>query len=87
MFEVAFDSNQQTIRESSMKPSVLIDLKSYPMEPALMMKNRWEALVPLPADVKFVNYRFKFDYDYNRFGDPGNNSRLSTAYQLEIEEK
>jgi hypothetical protein len=57
------------------------------MEPALMLKNRWETLVPITATNKFVSYRYKFDYNYNRFGSRGANSKLSPQYQLEITER
>src|SRR5439155_11314026 len=60
LFEVALDTNQQTLRQETIKPYVLIGLSGYPMESALMLKNRWEALVPIPANKKFVSYRYKF---------------------------
>ncbi len=86
-FEVLLDTKQQTLRQETIKPYVLIGFNVYPMEPALVMKNRWEALIPVPADKKFVSYRYKFDYDYNRFGPRGSNSKLSQQYQLDISEK
>jgi hypothetical protein len=87
LFEVALDTRQQTLRQETIKPYVLIGSSTYPMQSALMLNNRWEALVPVPATNKFVNYRYKFDYDYNRFGQRGSNSKLSPQYQLEISEK
>ena len=87
LFEVALTSNQQTLRQETLKPHVLVDFNSYPMEPALMLKNRWEALIPIPADKKVLNYRYKFDYNYNRFGPGAQSSKLSPQYQLEITEK
>jgi len=87
LFEVALDTNQQTLREETITPFVLIGFNAYPMESALMLKNRWEALVPIGADKKFVNYRYKFDYNYNRFGERGKSSKLSPQHQLEITEK
>jgi hypothetical protein len=87
LFEVALDSNQQTLREETLKPAVVIGFDSYPMRPALMLSNRWEALVPVSGTNKFVPYRYKFDYDYNRFGPRGKSSRLSPPYLLEITEQ
>src|SRR5262249_14817063 len=87
LFEVALNTTQQTLRQETIKPYVLIGSNSYPMESALMLKNRWEALVPIPATNKFINYRYKFVYEYNRFGPRGANSRLSPQYHLEITEK
>jgi hypothetical protein len=86
LFEVALDTTQQTLRQETIQPYVLVGIQAYPMESALMLKNRWEALVPIPATNKFVNYRYKFDYGYNRFGPRGTNSKLSPQYQLEIKE-
>jgi hypothetical protein len=86
-FEVALETKQQTLRTETLKPSVLIGLDAYPMEPALLLKNRWEVLVPIPANKKFISYRYKFDYDYNRFGPRGANSKMSPQYQLEVTEK
>lgn len=82
--EAAWDSRQQSIRPDSMKPSVMVGLESYPMRKTSLMKNRWETLVPIPADKKVVNYRFKFDYQYNSIPQPLPDSKLSREYKLEI---
>ena len=86
-FEVLLDTRQQTLRQETLKPYVLIGFNAYPMDPSLMMKNRWEALIPIAADKKFVSYRYKFDYNYDRFGPRGNSSKLSQQYQVDIMEK
>ena len=83
-FEVSFDTTQQSIREESVQPSVLIGAESYPMKPTPMLKGRWEAYVPIPPRTNFVYYRYKFDYLYDRIPEPGRSSRLSPTYQLEI---
>ena len=83
-FEVSFDTTQQSIREESVQPSVLVGAASYPMKPTPMLKGRWEAYVPVPAKTNFVYYRYKFDYLYDRIPEPGRGSRLSPTYQLEI---
>ena len=86
-FEVSFDTKQKTIRENTLKPYVLIGSQLYPMQPAPMLNNRWEAQVPVPANTNYVYYRYKFIYDYDRIGKPGESSRLSPTYQLEIVDK
>src|SRR6186713_913668 len=63
--EAKWDSRQQSIRPQSIKPSVMVGLESYPMRKTSLMKNRWETLVPIPADKNVINYRFKFDFEYN----------------------
>ena len=86
-FEVTFDTNEKAIRENTLKPSVMIGSELYPMEPAPMLKYRWEAQIPIPADTNHVYYRYKFDYKYDRIPTPGEGSRLSPTYQLEIVDK
>jgi len=50
-----------------------------------LVKNRWEGLVPVPAGMSTVNYRFKFDYLYNTIGSaPKPNSVSSPIYTLKV---
>jgi len=86
-FEVSFDTNQKTVREHTLKPFVMVGTELYPMEPAPMLKNRWEAQVPIAASTNHVYYRYKFVYEYDRIPKPGESSRLSPTYQLEIVDK
>ena len=86
-FEVAWQSSQQSLRKESIKPYVMIGMESYPMQPTPIIKNRWETLVPIPAGKDIVNYRFKFDYEYNAIPVPRQNSKMSPSYQLQILEK
>ena len=83
-FEVALDSNQQTLRKNSIDAQVLVGTKNYPMRPALMLSNRWEVLIPVAPTNAVVYYRYKFNYTVNRFGSPGGGSRLSDQFQLRI---
>ena len=57
------------------------------MRKTSLMKNRWETLVPIPADKNVINYRFKFDFEYNAIPQPRPDSILSREYQLEIGDK
>ena len=86
-FEVTFDTKEKTVRKNTIKPYVMIGTQLYPMEPAPVLKNRWEAQVPVPANTNYVYYRYKFLYGYDRIGAPGESSRLSPTYQLEIVDK
>lgn len=85
--EFVWDSNQQTLIESSIKPYVIINHDSYPMRPALDIKNRWETVVPIPADKNYITYKFKVDYLYRSFGKPQKDSRLTASYRLDIVDK
>lgn len=86
-FEVSFDTTQKTIRENTLTPYVMVGTQLYPMQPTPMLKDRWEAQVPIPAMTNYVYYRYKFDYQYDRIPTPGESSRLSPTYQLEIVDK
>lgn len=86
-FEVLFNSDQKTIRKETIKPYVVIGLEATPMQPAPVLRNRWETLVQIPPDKKFVNYRFKFDYEYSAIPQRRAGSVLSAPYQLEILDK
>ena len=85
--EAAWDSRQQSIRDNSMKPSVMVGMEIYPMRKTSLMSNRWETLVPIPADKSVINYRFKFDFDYNAIPKPLPDSKLSREYNLQIVDK
>jgi len=75
--EVALDSRQQTMRWESIKPQIVVGSEFYSMRPTLLMTNRWEGLVPVPAGTNLVHYRYKFDYQYNAMGNPRSDSALS----------
>lgn len=85
--EFAWDSNQQSLIESSIKPYVVVGFETYPMRPALNIANRWETVIPVPADKNSVFYHFKVDYLYRDFGGPQKSSKLSPSYRLDIVER
>ena len=82
--EVAFDSRQQTIRWQSIQPKILVGKESYDMRPTPFMTNRWEGQIPVPPGTSMIHYRYKFDFRYNRMGEPGKDSALSSDYALKI---
>jgi len=85
--EMQMDTSQQTLRTDSVTPMVIVGEESYAMKQTLKTHNRWEALVPIPANVNSLTYKFKVNYLYNRFGKPGAGSKLSDEYHLSIVEK
>lgn len=87
LIEALWNSKQQSIRKDSFKAYVKVGMEFYPMQPTHMLPNRWEALVPVPADKRHLNYSFKFDYLYNSIPEPRSDSKLSSSYQLEILQK
>jgi uncharacterized protein YceK len=82
--EVALDSRQQTLKWETVQPYVILGTESYPMRPVKYMRNRWEALVPVPAGVNAVTYHYKFEYQYNDFGGPKKGAASSHSYKLQI---
>jgi hypothetical protein len=84
--EVSLASRQQTMRWSSFRPQIIVGTESYSMRPTPLMTNRWEGLVPVPAGKSEVQYRYKFDYEYNKLGKPGISSAFSPEYTLKIKE-
>ena len=83
--EVAFHSRQQSLLWETIQPFVNVGTEFYPMRPTLLMANRWEALVPVPAGKSVVQYRYKFEFKYNAVGQlPQNDSALSPNYTLRI---
>jgi hypothetical protein len=82
--EAALASRQQTLRWDSIKPQIVVGKDTYPMRPTLLMTNRWEGLLPVPAGTTSVRYRYKFDYKYNAFGGPKPDSTSSSEYTLRI---
>jgi hypothetical protein len=87
LIEMKMDTTQQTLRPESVRPYVVVCFYSYPMKPQLKMVNRWEALVPIPPGTNVINYHYKVEYDYNKFGKPGQDSLRSSQYKLEILDK
>jgi hypothetical protein len=87
LVEAAWDSREQALREQTIKPSVMIGQEFYPMKRTLLMTNRWEGLIPVPADKDSVIYRFKFDYEVNAIPRPHPDSKLSKEYKLKIVDK
>jgi uncharacterized lipoprotein YajG len=86
-FEVQWNSRQQSLIKESMKAHVVIGLNQYPMQRVAMLTNRFETLVPIPADQNVVTYQYKFDYDYLGIGARQSDSKTSRHYQLYILDK
>ena len=62
-------------------------LRQLTERPTQLMTNRWEGLVPVPAQTNIVHYRYKFDFNYNAMGNPKADSALSREYTLRIIDK
>jgi hypothetical protein len=85
--EVAVASRQQSMRWETIRPQIVVGTDFYPMRPTLLMTNRWEGLLPVPASTNVIHYHYKFDFKYNAMGNPGNDSASSPEYMLRILDK
>lgn len=85
-FEVEFETTQQSVRENTIKPYVMVGTEKYPMEKTPMLENRYEAMVPVAPTNNYIYYRYRFDYEFDRIPKAGQSSRLSPTYQLHISE-
>jgi uncharacterized protein YceK len=85
--EAAWHSRQRTIIDQSMKPLVMIGNDTYEMRRVPMVENRWETMIPVPADKDYVRYQFKFDYMVNAMPRAHADSKLSPEYKLSIGDK
>jgi hypothetical protein len=83
-FQVALDSRQQSLQNDTIRAWVMIGLDAFPMEKTAIVKNRWETLVPVPANQNLVHYRYKFEYEYLSIPNRKSNSATSTPYTLKI---
>jgi len=82
--EAQWDSSQQTVRQETIEPWVVVGTELYPMQRVPLLTNRWEAAIPVPDGQRFVNYRLKFDYRYNTFGLAQPDSKSTATYVLEV---
>ena len=82
--EVMWDSQAADIKKETIKGFVIVGEDAYPMQRSPMLTNRWEALMPVPGDKDFINYRYKFDYMYLKIPAPQPSSKMSAPYQLQI---
>ncbi|MGD1084600.1 MAG: hypothetical protein ABSA47_07605 [Verrucomicrobiota bacterium] len=85
--EAAWETREQAIRPETIKPLVMVGYETYEMRPELVVSNRWETFVPLPADQSLLHYRFKFDFLRNAISAPVEDSKLSPDYTLQIIDK
>jgi hypothetical protein len=83
-FEVAWRSREHAILKDTIKPYVVIGPDVYPMKPTPVVRDRWEAEVPISTNEDYINYRYKFDYEYLSIPQHRANSKLSAPYQLQI---
>jgi len=82
--EAMWQSKERVIRPESFKPLVVVEFQTYPMRPVPLVKDRWEAFVPVPSDKNSIRYHYKFDFMEDAFRKPKGDSLLSAPYELSI---
>jgi hypothetical protein len=86
-FEVQLDTRDGRIKSTTLEPFVQVGTQIYQMQPTFGLENRWETLVPIPANREFVSYRYKFNYKVRSIGEATSGSKLSRPFQLQIVER
>ena len=86
LVEMAWESNNRTILKETIKAYAVVDEKFFPMNRTQVVKDRWEAIIPVEDSASFVNYYFKVDYQYKSVPFPKSDSDLSLPYSLLITE-
>lgn len=84
--EMAWESNDRTIIDESVRAYVVVNNKFYPMNKVQIVEDRWEAMIPVPSGTTYVDYHYKVDFDYRSLPRPQSNSDLSIPYMLLISE-
>ena len=85
--EMKWVSNQHALKPETVRPIVMIGDQAIPMQQVPVVKNRWEAFVPIPPDQKEVRYKYKIDYDVSGIPVPQKESKQSVEYKMEIKDK
>jgi hypothetical protein len=85
--EAQWYSRREVVRPDSFKPLVVVGFENYPMRPVPVVKDRWEAYIPVPADKSMVLYHYKFDFQDTGFSHHQANSLMSADCQLKIVDK
>ena len=82
--EVEWSTRRGTIRPNSLQGFVLVGTEAYPLQQTPLISNRWETLIPVPANQDLVHYRFRFDYRYDSLPHTKSNSIASPPQTLKI---
>jgi hypothetical protein len=82
--EMIWENNTHTLRHESVKPMVMVGTQVYPMKRTPLVTNRWETLVPVPAEASELRYRIKVNWEYNAVPVPDANSQRSEEFLLRI---
>lgn len=82
--EMVWESNNRTIVYDSVRAYAVVGDNFYPMNRTLVVKDRWEAIIPAPPAADYLNFYFKVDYKYKAVPYFKSNSDLSEPFVLQI---
>jgi hypothetical protein len=85
--EMKWVSKQHALKPETVRPQVMVGTQAYPMQPVPIVKNRWEAFIPVAPDQKEVRYQYKVDYEYSGIPSARKDSKLSPQFKMEIKDK
>lgn len=85
--EMMWTHQEAALRPQTVKAYVVVGQEFFPMERTAMLKNRYEALVPIPANRDTLYYRYKIDYEKNAIPVPQAESLLSPEFKLTVMEQ
>jgi hypothetical protein len=84
LVEAEFKTRQESLVKDSIKGYVVVGMEQYPMQRVPMLTNRWETLVPVPADKDVLTFRYRFDYEYRAIPARRPDNVQSKHYQVFI---
>jgi hypothetical protein len=82
--EAAWNTTENAIEPNSIRPMVMVGVQTFEMRPELVVSNRWETFVPMPADLNLLHYKFRFDFLRETIPAPREDSKLSQEFTLQI---
>jgi uncharacterized protein YceK len=85
--EMKWFTSEHALKPETVRPVVIVGDETYPMKPIPVVKNRWEAFIPVAPNNKEVSYKYKIDYQISKIPTPEKVSKLSPEYKMEIREK
>jgi len=84
--EIIWENNANGVRHETVQPVVLVGTNAFPMQRTALVSNRWETLLPVPADEAGLVYRIRVDWKFNAIPVPEANSKMSKTFQLQIKD-
>lgn len=82
--EMKWLSKEHALKPETVQAQVVVGTNSYPMQATPLVRNRWEAQVPVPPNDATVRYHYRIDYQVSGIPKPYAESKLSPEYKMQI---